>query len=321
MKDDPVINRTVPQGVPSPTINERQLDDDMLRLQRAMSASHRRGQRIEALRASVSVALALAGITVTLVGHGRTAVSILGAVWLVISAIPLRTTAESTARQGALLQEMFDTALFHIQWRSTAVGDCVPEPDVSRLARKLKSGSVRDKRIGNGWYKRTDGVHYPLDVLITQEQNLAWDARLRRRYARWVLAVAVIWSLLGLLAGMIFADATVTEILLSFFIPSSAAYQLSFDIWRGQRRIATERERLNKILTDELRRAIPGPINNTERSRIHDVARDIQDGIFRTRCDVSRVPEWYYRLHRNDDECDFADTAEGHRMRLAGRTN
>jgi hypothetical protein len=47
-------------------------------------------------------------------------------------------------------------------------------------------------------------------------------------------------------------------------------------------------------------------------------ARDIQDGILRTRLDVSRVPEWLYRHYRSRDVVDFADTAEGHRRRLAG---
>lgn len=29
------------------------------------------------------------------------------------------------------------------------------------------------------------------------------------------------------------------------------------------------------------------------------------------------VPEWFYRHYRDRDELDFADTAEGHRRRLA----
>jgi hypothetical protein len=37
----------------------------------------------------------------------------------------------------------------------------------------------------------------------------------------------------------------------------------------------------------------------------------------RTRLDVTRVPEWFYRHYRNRDELDFADTAEAHRRRLA----
>jgi hypothetical protein len=56
----------------------------------------------------------------------------------------------------------------------------------------------------------------------------------------------------------------------------------------------------------------PGP----ERVRLKETARDSQDGILRTRLDVSRVPEWLYRHYRSRDEHDFADTPEG-RRRLA----
>lgn len=46
-------------------------------------------------------------------------------------------------------------------------------------------------------------------------------------------------------------------------------------------------------------------------------SRDVQDGVLRTRLDTTRVPEWFYNRFRDDDERDFGDTAEGHRLRLA----
>lgn len=243
--------------------------------------------------------------------------AIVGFLWFLISAIPLRHLAVSTTRQGALLQEMFDTALFHLPWRSTVAGDPVPDPDVARLARKLKRGSEKDQRIVGGWYDPTGDVHHPYDVLIAQEQNLAWDARLRRRYSYLVLALAVIWSAIGLLAGIAITQATVTDTLLSFFVPSLAAYQLALEIWYGQQRVAADRERLAAIVATELRNAHPGPIADTDRQRLRAVTRNVQDGILHTRLDVSRVPERFYRWYRSNDERDFADTAEGHRRQLA----
>ena len=289
----------------------------MVRLQRAAAASHQRGQLIEAIRVNAAVALATAGIIVTLAGHGRTAVSIIGAAWFAVSAFFLRHAATSTARQGALLQEMFDTELFYLPWRSTVAGDQVPEPDVAQLARRLPPGCKKDQRILAGWYDPTGGVHHPYDVLIAQEQNLGWDARLRRRYATLVVAAAVTWSGLGLIAGLLIAGATIVSTLVSFFIPSLAIYEIALEIWIGQQRVSTERQRLNHLVTAELRASRPGAINNSEWRRLRAVARDVQDGILRTRLDVSRVPEWFYRRYRNRDELDFADTAEGHRKRLS----
>jgi hypothetical protein len=318
MSDQEATSDAPPKGIPTRAIHERQLDEDMLVLQRAASASHRNGQIIEALRNSVAIAVATGGIVVTLIGQGRGVSAIVGICWFAISTFLLKNLASSTARQGALLQETFDIALFHLPWRHAVAGEPVAEHDVFRLARKLEQGGQRDLRITSGWYDPTHGVHHPYDVLIAQEQNLAWDARLRRNYSNWILGVAVLWALLGVLAGVAIADATVVDILLSFFIPSLSAFQLAHEIWSGQRRVAAERERLTKMVNTELRHARVGPINGPEWQRLREATRDIQDGVFRTRLDASRVPEWFYRRHRSTDERDFADTAEGHRRRLAG---
>ncbi|TMR28861.1 S-4TM family putative pore-forming effector [Actinomadura geliboluensis] len=304
-------------GVPTRPIHERQLEDDMLRLQRAASASHQRGQLIEAVRVGAAAVLAAAGVLSTLLDHGRPWVSIAGFVWFLISAFLLKRMAAATARQGALLQEMFDTALFLLPWRATVAGDPIPDPDVHRLARKLQRGSAKDKRITDGWYDSTADVHHPYDVLIAQEQNLAWDTRLRRRYSHLVAAAAAVWTAAGLAAGLAVADVTLPDTLLSFFVPSLAAYQIAIEIWAGQQRLADERERLAKTVDTELRNAKPGPITDPEWNRLREATRDIQDGILRTRLDPTRVPEWFYRHYRKGDEQDFADTAEGHRRRLA----
>jgi hypothetical protein len=303
--------------VPAVPIHERQLDPRMICLQRAAAASHQRGQLVESIRTCAAILLAAAGIVVTLTGHGRPAMSITGAAWFLVSAFLLKRAAGATARQGALLQEMFDTTLFYLPWRATVAGNPIPAPDVHHLARGLQRGGAKDQRITAGWYDSTEGVHYPYDVLIAQEQNLGWDARLRRRYASAILAAVVIWSGLGLVAGIVIANATIVNTLLSFFIPSLAAYQVALEIWTGQQRIAAERQRLLDTVTTELRSAQPGTVSETEWHRAREVARDVQDGILRTRLDAIRVPEWFYRHYRNRDELDFADTAEGHRSRLA----
>ncbi len=81
--------------------------------------------------------------------------------------------------------------------------------------------------------------------------------------------------------------------------------------------MADERERLAKVVNTELNSGCPGPVPDTEWHRLRNVARDVQDGVLRTRLEPARVPEWFYKRFRDDDERDFGDTAEGHRVRLA----
>ncbi|MFJ3089508.1 S-4TM family putative pore-forming effector [Streptomyces sp. NPDC086838] len=117
------------------------------------------------------------------------------------------------------------------------------------------------------------------------------------------------------------ANATLGDTLLSFLVPSLAAYQIAFEIWSGQRKVADERDRLTKVVNTELNNGRPGTVPDDEWHRLRSVARDVQDGVLRTRLDTTRVPEWFYKRFRDDDERDFGDTAEGHRVRLAQDTS
>lgn len=74
---------------------------------------------------------------------------------------------------------------------------------------------------------------------------------------------------------------------------------------------------MSRVVNTELCNGRPGPIPDDEWYRLRHVARDVQDGILRTRLDTSRVPEWFYKRFRDDHERDFGDTVEGHRVRLA----
>jgi hypothetical protein len=78
---------------------------------------------------------------------------------------------------------------------------------------------------------------------------------------------------------MLIAGATIANTLLSFLTPSLAIDQIELEIWAGQQRVTAERQRLNHAVTAELRSAQPGAISGSDRLRLRETARDIQDGI------------------------------------------
>jgi len=319
VRDYTAAAAAAPDGVPDEPIDLRQGRADMIELVRAASVVHRRGQWIEAIRNAGAVAMAMAGVIAAVAGAGRVTLGIVGAGWFLVSVLVLRGWAVKTAREGAVLQEMFDVALFYLPWRRTVSGDPIHEIDVLRLAKRMRAGSARDRRITDGWYDSTVGVHHPYDVLLSQLQNLQWDSRLRRAYSTIVAVLAVTWALIGALASVI-AETTVTTALVAFVVPSLAAFQLAYEIYTGQRRIAAERERLANDVADILRVAQPGVLRKGERRALREQARNIQDGIFRTRVDVTRVPHWFYQLRRPGDEEDFAQALERERQRLSDPT-
>ena len=227
----------------------------MVRLQRAAAASHQRGQLIEAIRVSAAVAFAVAGIIVTLAGHGRTAVSIIGAAWFAVSAFFLGRAAASTVRQGVLLQEMFDTELFYLPWRPTVAGDQVPEPDVAQLARRLRPGCKKDLRILIGWYDPTGGVHQPLrgPYRPGAEPGMGRPPPAPLRRAGSCRGRDL--ERAGPDRRPAHRRSDDRQHACQFLHPLAGRLPDRAGIWIGQQRVAAERQRLNHLVTAELRAA------------------------------------------------------------------
>jgi hypothetical protein len=286
----------------------------MLHLLRAASASHVRGQRVEAVRLTVSLVLAAAGLVAAFVDATATPITVAGAAWAIVYVTGVNPWARNEARRGATLQEMFDIDLFGLPWNQTAAGERLPPHEINQLARRFTPSRGRGDWLRD-WYVDTRGVPQPYDVFICQEQNLGWDARLRRRWARVLLGAVIAWTLLGMLIGYL-ADLTIPETVARWYLPSAAALLLGIDTYRTQRDPAAERERIIPLIQAEIDRAQPPPLRGAEQQRLRDTAREIQDIILATRKQAVRVPQWFYARFRQADEQDFQSNADGLRSRL-----
>lgn len=274
----------------------------MLDLLKASSAAHVRQQRLEAVRVTVSLALAGASVLAALAAATAPAITVAGAAWALAYTILISPLTKKQARRSAIIQEMFDTDLFGLPWNSTLAGARLRPDEVSQLVRTFHPGRGREARLRD-WYVDTSQVPQPYDILVCQQQNLAWDARLRRRWAWALLAAVVIWAGLGLIVAYA-ATLTVPEILLRWFVPSLAALIYGIDSCKNQLEIAAERERVMNLVQGELDRAQRAP-SPQEQLRLVGKAREIQDVVFATRKNPARVPDWFYARFRQHDENDF----------------
>ena len=112
---------------------------------------------------------------------------------------------------------------------------------------------------------------------------------------------------------------TVIDALLRWYVPSLAALRLGLEgRTHAQREVANERERLLGLVRAELDQATPGPVPSVRQARLIKLCREIQDGIFATRRQVARVPDWFYERLRPGDEDDMHQSADQHRTRLRG---
>jgi hypothetical protein len=267
------------------------------------------------MRASVSLLLAAASILATLVNFLAPAITVLGFTWALLVVVVIDGNIKRETLRAAVIQEAFDTRLYRMDWNFAGVGPPVAAEDLHQLIRQFRKQRDREDRIRD-WYPDTSGVHWPYDVLLCQQTNLSWDARLRRRYATLLFVMVVFWTVLGIVVA-IAAELTVIQALLRWYVPSLAALRLGLETRRTQQDVAAERERLLTLIRAELDRATPGPITSGEQTRLLTLSRGIQDGIFTTRRQISRVPGWLYKRFRTGDEEDMHRAAERDRIRLA----
>jgi hypothetical protein len=295
---------------PAPTsIPARQNEPALLALLRAMSVSHHRAQRLDLLRTAAAVILAGAGLVAVFQAAIATPVTVLGAAWAALYSLGLASWNRHELHRAATLQEMFDVQLFGLPWNPVIAGEPLAPQEVSNLQRRYRG---RDNLVRD--YYEIPDLPAPYDILACQQQNLGWGARIRRRYARVVLAGICGWSALGLVVGAA-ARLDVTELLLRWYIPSLAILLVGLEVYRGQREVADERERALATLRDLVARSVAGSPAQPADTGLLQFARQLQDLIFQGRRRHSRVPDWFFLRYRHSDRTDFqAAMAELHAL-------
>jgi hypothetical protein len=260
--------------------------------------SHRRAQRLDASQLGVSVFVAALGLVAAFASVTETPIAILGGLWAVAYSSGLAAWGENERRRAALLQEMFDVQAFELPWNEVIAGEPLAPQEVSRLSQQCRSSDelFRD-------YYLVPVVARPYDVLGCQQQNLGWAARVRRRYARALLAAAGIWSGAGLLVGWL-GGLNVSELLLRWYLPSLGALLLAVDTYRAQYDAAAERERVLSLMNAHLSGAARLATSEAA-GPLLAFAREIQDVIFKTRTQHTRVPNLFFRRFRVQDRTDF----------------
>jgi SMODS-associating 4TM effector domain len=283
-------------------ISDRQNAPEMIELLAAASTAHLRVQRFEAVRVSASLAMAALGMVACFVAAAATPIVIAGAVWGVVVATGFSPWARHFAKHAAVVQEMFDTSLFGLPWNIAAAGMPVPSYEIRSLARSFamhpRQGRLRD------WYVDTSAVPQPYQVFLCQQQNLAWDVRLRRRWTLFLVVALVSWLLLGIAIGFA-AGLTVGLTAIRWYVPAIGAALFAVEGCRTQRDISAERARMLPLVQAEINRAHTCPLYPAENERLLRVAREVQDVIFTTRGCQTRVPDWFYARFRDTDSWAF----------------
>ena len=293
-------------------IETMQDDPDSRRLFLAFSAYYRDARRWREVRFWIDIAFGLAGPIASV--FSLWAANIIGscaAAWIVISRTIVIPTEERRRHEAVRFHERFDTRLFNLPWPEGILGPEPAEEDISnaanRLAKIAKLNSQYTARCKD-WYPTTGSLPWPVDVAHVQWSGIAYGRHLNRRYTNFLKVLVVVLAL-GLVAFGVTFDMSFVGLAGGVITPAlPAALDLAELIQKhtahAHLREEIERRQLRPLLAAE--RQSKGSVTDA-------TCREVQDRCASLRLAGLSVPDWFYRLQRDDLETITNDGA-GHRL-------
>lgn len=184
--------------------------------------------------------------------------------------------------KGAIYKEEFDVDLFGLPWKTT-----LRKPDeqqVKKLALAYKGTPIKD------WYSTNLSPALPREtaIAILQHSNTDWDIVLRRKYKQALVYSLMGYSIVLLLVLVLRRVDFLTTFLVLFSVLSFYTHFIS--LIRAHSSVIKKREHISQLLDEMLR----------SRKTISLLQlRDIQDEIFTTRQESTKVPNFFFNWFKH----------------------
>jgi len=199
-------------------------------------------------------------------------------------------------KNGAKIQEQFDTEVLKLDWNRLVAGRKVDAEDIREILPKaLTDENLREL---NNWYEPAIS-RLPLHVgkLLCQRTNIAYDSRVRVRYARTLL-----WLAIGLPVALVvfgtYQSLRLDQAIVTLAVPALPLVAYLLREWRKQ---ADTLEGLETLKT-EAQKLWDEALDGASSSELAPSTRALQDAIYRHRASNPLVFDWYYDLLRDGTE-------------------
>ena len=204
---------------------------------------------------------------------------------------------QSLKQQAAKIQELFDCDVLQLEWRELKVGRRPDAEAIMDSSTKFKK-SNSDYSFLKDWYPQVGVLPLHLARIICQRVNCWWDAKLRRRYAVWVITIVVILSVFTFLIGLV-GGLTLEKFLLVVLFPLAPVITLGTRQYIEHKQAAEALDRL-KEHSEKLWEKAKAKFTSEELTK---GSRDLQDEIYDRRCKNPLIFDWIHnRLRRKHEE-------------------
>tara|TARA_B100000745_G_scaffold52942_1_gene31476 strand:+ start:6744 stop:7619 length:876 start_codon:yes stop_codon:yes gene_type:complete len=257
----------------------------------AQRFAYAKAKQIFIVRISISTLFAVFG-TMLMVSIEETKlyIAIAAIFYTMIDIFLLRNIENTYRRDGAKIQELFDTGLFGLEWNHLVAGS-VPENEKVCLYNQQYRQKNDIENLFN-WYPG-DVAELSLEqaALVCQRTNIWWDVTLRQKMF-WLIT----FGLLGLTFMLFIFFHGSSHLLLTVIVTLLPLYEVLCDYARSQYLSISKIKELQSKIEERIERVTGGE------SVLQSQLRTIQDEIFRHRESCLFVPDWFYFFFRGKQE-------------------
>lgn len=188
---------------------------------------------------------------------------------------------------AATIQQEFDVNVYSMKWDRKLFGERKDlSAEIAEASQKIMNNE-KEKKLLNDWYpKEADELPLEGGIFACQKSNFTWDAKLRKRYK---IFLQVILGGIIILLIIIFIHSSVQDFFCRGVLPV-----LSTLMW-----IKETKDNINNDLI--FMNSISTPIYSTKMKTKEELAF-IQRDIFEHRKSQTKIPDWFYKIHKNQDE-------------------
>ena len=262
---------------------EKQNHPEQIKLLRASSSAYRKAKTGEITITYFLLFLSVAyPVVYFFVKNDVVKIVLFGCSFLITILIEIFSASfKGDTSKGAIFKEEFDTIVFNLPWKST-----LKKPDHSEVVRF--SQQYDGAEIKN-WYSPnlSGSIEQNSAIAILQHSNTSWDIELRKIYRKWLIVFIVSYSVVIFTLFIVLKIDGLTFFLLLYSLHLFFVHFIS--LIRGHSEVIEKRETISTHL-DEI-------IRSGKHITTHEL-RDIQDEIYLTRQEPTKVPDFFFRRYK-----------------------
>ena len=243
---------------------------------------------IEIVNVILTVALPIGfSLIQDIAGWAKTASCIISLVMLGFSFV-LDNWQRDKKILAATIQQEFDVHVFLMDWDQKLFGNRMNlNAEIAKASKKIIADE-KEKNALKDWYRtETDAMKLEDGIAACQKENYSWDAGLRKRYRVLLVVSLVLIVGVELVIGLVKKE-PIQEFLLRVLVIASALK------WIIKTMAGINRD-LNRM------DSVKNSVYSTEKKTKEELMFT-QKYIFENRKLLTKIPDWFYKIFKNNDE-------------------